>query len=284
MALARLITSRLHHLLEPWQSVARKSRLRDFDLIPGAALPVARIRPEAPHRCDHSLCGLLVADAVRFHGRNVPRPGFRRWGVPTAMLLDMERYPTADIYLRAVSKRSHGNILRAAKKAARLGITSAPIRPESYMASIAAIGNSKRFRSGGPVLSAWLRPTPVMADTQEPPSPPPCPSHWTMAWGAFVQEESGPRLVAHLSLRRVGDLCRTHDIMCHGDFLQAGAMKLLFLESVRWLLERQAPETQGLRWLMYGAMEHGSPGLHEWKRLMCFEPANLDFDPPTAGP
>lgn len=283
MALARLITSRLHHLLEPWQSAARKSRLRDFDLHPSAALPVARIRPEAPHRCDHPLCGLLIADAIRFHGRNAPLPGFRRWGVPTAMLLDMERYPTPDIYLRAVSKRSHGNIPRAAKKAARLGITCAPIRPESYMASIAAIGNSKRFRSGGPVLSAWLRPTPAIADTQEPPSPPPCPSHWTMAWGAFVQEESGPRLVAHLSLRRVGDLCRTHDIMCHGDYLQAGAMKLLFLETVRWLLDRQAPETQGLRWLMYGAMEHGSPGLHEWKRLMCFEPANLVFDPPAAG-
>ncbi|SDF38866.1 hypothetical protein [Bosea robiniae] len=278
MALARFLTSRLHKLLEPWQSAARKSRLRNFDLPPGAALPIAHIRAEAPHRCDHPLCGLLVDDAIRFHSRNAPRAGFRRRGVPTAMLLDMTRYPTAETYLRAVSKRSHGNIPRAAKKAARLGITCAPIRPESYRASIAAIGASKRFRSGGPVLSAWFRPASVIADTREPPSSPPCPSHWTMAWGAFVQEESGPRLVAHLSLRRVGDLCRTHDIMCHGDYLQSGAMKLLFLETTRWLLDRQAPETQGLRWFMYGAMEHGSPGLHEWKRLMCFEPANLAFE------
>jgi len=277
MALARILTSRLHGMLEPWQSAARKSRLREFGLEPNAVLPVAHVHPEAPHGCAHPFCGLIVTDAIRFHCRNAPRSGIRRWGVPTAMLLDMDRYPTADIYLRAVSKRSRGNIPRAAKKAARLGITCAPIRPESYMASIATIGASKRFRSGGPVLSAWLRSTPAVADTREPPSPPPCPSHWTMAWGAFVQEDSGPRLIAHLSLRRVGDLCRTHDIMCHGDYLQSGAMKLLFLETARWLMDRQAPETHGLRWFMYGAMEHGSDGLHEWKRLMCFEPANLLF-------
>lgn len=275
MTLARFLTSRLHHLLEPWQSAARKSRLRDFGLQPGAVLPVAEIRTQTPQCCGHPLCRLFIDDAIRFHSRNAPRPGFRRWGVPTAMLLDMERYPTADAYLRAVSKRSHGNVPRAAKKAARLGITCAPIRPESYMASIAAIGASKRFRSGGPVLSAWFQAEPAAADTGEAPSPPPCSSHWTMAWGAFVQEESGPRLIAHLSLRRVGDLCRTHDIMCHGDYLRSGAMKLLFLEAARWLLDRQGPETKGLRWFMYGAMEHGSPGLHEWKRLMCFEPANL---------
>lgn len=284
MALARFLTSRLHNLLAPWQSAARKSRLRDFGLNPGAALPAASLRPDTSQCCKHEFCGLFVNDAVRFHARNAPRPGLRRWGVPTAMLLDMERYPTADLYLRAVSKRSHGNIPRAAKKAARLGITCAPIRPESYMASIAAIGSSKRFRSGGPVLSAWFREASTMADTREPPAPPPCSSHWTMAWGAFVQEESGPQLVAHLSLRRVGDLCRTHDIMCHGDYLRSGAMKLLFIEATRWLLDRQAPETQGLRWFMYGAMEHGSAGLHEWKRLMCFEPANLVIERPDAAP
>ncbi|RYE33573.1 MAG: hypothetical protein EOP23_08330 [Hyphomicrobiales bacterium] len=282
MALASFLTSRLHHLLDPWQSATRKSRLRDYALQPGAFLPVVHIHPEALHCCEHSLCELLIDDAIRFHRRNAPRTGFRRRGVPTAMLLDMERYPTADSYLRAVSKRSHGNVPRAAKKAARLGITCAPIRPESYVASISAIGASKRFRSGGPVLSAWFHAKAATADTGEAPAPPPCPTHWTMAWGAFVQEESGPRLIAHLSLRRVGDLCRTHDIMCHGDYLRAGAMKLLFIETTRWLLDRQAPETQGLRWLMYGAMEHGSAGLHEWKRLMCFEPANLVVERPVA--
>ena len=51
-----------------------------------------------------------------------------------------------------------------------------------------------------------------------------------MAWGAFVPSEEGPRLIAHFSLRRVGDMCRVFEIMCHGDYLRSGAMKLLFLE------------------------------------------------------
>jgi hypothetical protein len=277
MMLARFFTSRLHNLLEPWQSAARKVRLRDFDLTPEDVLPITHLQPEAPHRCEHPLCGLLIADARRFHQRNAPRPGFRRRFVPTAMLLDMASYPTSDAYMRAVSKRSHGNIARAARKAARLGVSCAPIQLESYAASIAAIAASKRFRSGGPVLSAWFGAGSKLVDTRDAPAAPACPSHWTLAWGAFVQESAGPRLVAYLSLRRVGDMCRTHELMCHGDYLQAGAMKLLFLEVARWLMDRQAPEVQGLRWYMYGAMEHGSAGLHEWKRLMCFEPANLAF-------
>jgi hypothetical protein len=282
MSLARFLTTRSHMVLEPLQSAARKERLRDFDLGLDAPLPIACLEPEAPQGCDHPLCGLLVADARQFHRRNAPATGIRRRFVPTAMLLDLTRYPTADSYMRAVSKRSNGNVARAARKAARLGITCAPIQLESYAASIAAISGSKRFRSGGPVLSAWFGNRAGLVDTLEPPMQPGCPSHWTMAWGAFVEEPTGTRLVAYFSLRRVGNMCRTHELMCHGDYLRAGAMKLLFLEVARWLLDRQPPESQGIRWYMYGAMEHGSRGLHEWKRLMCFEPGNLAFAPEAA--
>lgn len=194
------------------------------------------------------------------------------------MLLDMDRFPTSDAYIRAVSKRSHGNIVRASKKAARLGVRCTSIQAESYAASIAAIAASKRFRSGGPVLSAWFG-GPRLVDTLAPPSVPPCSSHWTLTWGAFIQEEGGERLIAYISLRRVGNLCRTHQIMGHGDYLKTGVVKLLFLEVARWLMDRQDPRAQGLRWLMYGTMEHGGAGLHEWKRLLCFEPANLRFVP-----
>lgn len=195
------------------------------------------------------------------------------------MLLDLDRFPTSDSYIRAVAKRSHGNIVRASKKAARLGVSCAPIQAESYAASIAAIAASKRFRSGGPVLSAWFGVGPNLVDTLAPPSAPACSSHWTLTWGAFIQEEGGERLVAYISLRRVGNMCRTHEIMGHGDYLKTGAVKLLFLEVARWLTDRQDPQVQGLRWLMYGTMEHGGAGLHEWKRLLCFEPANLKFVP-----
>ncbi|MGO4404687.1 hypothetical protein AB4Z10_10525 [Bosea sp. RAF48] len=279
MALAKSLTSMLHQSIDPWLSATRKVRLRDYGLKPGEILPVAHLHPETPHCCGHPLCGLIVADARRFHRRNAPQTGLRRWVVPTAMLVDMGRFPTSDAYMRAVSKRSRGNIVRAAKKAARLGVSCVPIHADGYAASIAAIAASKRFRSGGPVLSAWVSSGAGLVDSREQPTAPPCASHWTLTWGAFVHEDCGARLIAHVSLRRVGDMCRTHEIMCHGDYLKTGALKFLFLEVARWLMDRRAPEAQGLRWFMYGAMEHGGVGLHEWKRLLCFEPANLAFAP-----
>lgn len=113
MSLARFFTTRLHTALEPWQSAARKGRLRDFDLAPGAVLPVARLQPGPGSRCTDPLCGLLAADARGFHSRNAPRSGLRRWGVPSAMLLDLDRFPSGEAYAEAVSRRSRGNIARA---------------------------------------------------------------------------------------------------------------------------------------------------------------------------
>ncbi|MDP2354811.1 MAG: hypothetical protein Q8M31_01960 [Beijerinckiaceae bacterium] len=147
-----------------------------------------------------------------------------------------------------------------------------PIRLESYAASIAVIHASKRFRSGGPVLAAWFGAQGNLTDSLAPFEAPVCSKHWTLSWGAFLDEGGGPRLIAYLSLRRVGDMCRTHELMAHGDYLNTGVMKLLFLEVCRWLADRKAIEAMGLSWFMYGALEHGGSGLHEWKRLMCFEP------------
>lgn len=275
MSIARILTSRLHHVLEPCQCALRQGRLRDFDL--GAAAPVAPVRLRLACDCAHPVCAWGVADTRAFHDRYQARRGPANRLRPTAMLLDLERFLTAAAFTQAVSKRSHGNLPRAEKKAIRQGITCAPIAPSSYAASIAGIAASKRMRSGGPVLAAWLKPRAGLVDTGHPPPSPHCPEHWALSWGAFIEEAGAPRLIAHLTLVRVGDLCRTFEVMAHGDYLKTGAMKLLFLEQVRWLLARQAPEVQGLRWLMYGALEHGGDGLHEWKRLMGFTPAKLSF-------
>jgi hypothetical protein len=63
--------------------------------------------------------------------------------------------------------------------------------------------------------------------------------------------------------------------VAHGDYLKTDAMKLLFLEVARWLVDKQASEARGVSWFMYGALEHGGRGLHQWKRLFCFEPATF---------
>jgi hypothetical protein len=78
-------------------------------------------------------------------------------------------------------------------------------------------------------------------------------------------------------------MARVFEIMCHGDYLDTGAMKLLYLEVMAWLIDGTAREAQGLRWLMYGAMEHGSLGLYEWKRRMGFVPGNIVFAAPGMG-
>ncbi len=257
----------------------RRGRLRDFAL--SAGVPVASVRLRLTCDCAEPYCAWTVADTRRFHDRYRLRPGPGHRLRPTAMMLDLDRFASAEAFIAGVSKRSHGNIPRAEKKALRLGLTCAPIAPSSYATSIAEIAASKRMRSGGPVLAAWFKQPAPPPDTGHPPPPPPCPEHWALSWGAFIAEADGPRLIAHLTLVRVGDLCRTFDVMAHGDYLKTGAMKLLFLQQMRWLLARQAPEVQGVRWLMYGALEHGGPGLHEWKRLMCFEPAKLSFADPT---
>lgn len=269
---SRLLTQVAHNLMQPSQNALRKVRLRDFDIAPGAALPVVQFDLRLGCNCANPGCQHLIADALQFHRPNAPRQGLMRWVVPSAMLLDLNNFPTGGSYVRAVSRRSRGNIPRAAKKAARLGITCMPIRAESYAASIAAINASKRFRSGGPVLAAWFGPRRDLKDTLAPFETPACSKHWTLCWGAFLDEGSGPRLIAYLSLRRVGDMCRIHELMAHGDYLNTDVMKLLFLEVGRWVADRQASEAWDLTWFMYGALEHGGSGLHEWKRRFCFEP------------
>ncbi len=278
VTIAHFLTTRLHHVLEPCQCALRQGRLRDFDL--GAAAPVAAVRLCLECAGAHAVCAWGVADTRAFHDRYRQRRGPANRLRPTAMLLDLERFATAAAFTQAVSKRSHGNIPRAEKKAIRQGITVMPIAPSSYAASIAGIAASKRMRSGGPVLAAWFKPQAGLGDTGHPPALPHCPEHWALSWGAFIVEAGAPRLIAHLTLVRVGDLCRTLEVMTHGDYLKTGAMKLLFLQQIRWLLGREAAEVQGVRHLMYGALEHGGDGLHEWKRLMGFAPAKLSFAEP----
>lgn len=277
MTIAHYLTTNIHHLIDPWQAALRKGRLHEYGLARDARLPVVTLRPEGGCAGAQEHCRYLVADTRRFHAINAPGEGIRRWTARSAMLLDLDRFETVDAYRTAISRRTKGAIIRQARKAARAGIHCAPIDPASYATSIEAIAASKRFRSGGPMVAAWLGPARRPADTGTPPAPPACPEHWTMAWGAF----DGARLIAHFSLRRVGDMCRVFEIMCHGDYLDTGAMKLLSLEVICWLIRKDAREAQGVRWLMYGAMEHGSAGLHEWKRRMGFEPVNLLFDQPA---
>jgi hypothetical protein len=51
-------------------------------------------------------------------------------------------------------------------------------------------------------------------------------------------------------------------------------MKLLFCDVMAWLLAHQDPRVAGVRYLHYGAIEHGNDGLAAWKRSFEFAPSH----------
>jgi hypothetical protein len=136
------------------------------------------------------------------------------------------------------------------------------------------IETSKRFRSG-PVPAAFLRRTPARAvrpSTAPEPSQPPCLHHWYADWGVFVAKAGNERLVGYLYLKRIGEIARVTAIMGHGDHLAEGIIKLLFVEMMTWLLDRSDPQVRGIRYLHYGAIQHGNAGLALWKDRFQFAP------------
>ena len=52
--------------------------------------------------------------------------------------------------------------------------------------------------------------------------------------------------------------------------LTTESLKLLFFDIIKWLLDREDPVIQGIRYFVYGAIEHRRDGLYELKRRLQF--------------
>jgi hypothetical protein len=221
----------------------------------------------------------------------------RLCGVPA--IIDLDRYPTLAAYQEVVRRHSKGGILRQVRRAAERGLYCKTFASAFYRRQRFAIDTSKRFRSGL-VLASLLREPPASdfpADVTEAqigaylgrppgalgprialpkPPPPTCPMHWEIDWGVFVREDSdepgGERLVGYILLRRTGNIVRTAGLMGDGAYLSQNVIKLLFHEVMAWLLARTDPSVLGVRYLLYGAIEHGNDGLAAWKRSFGFAP------------
>jgi hypothetical protein len=294
--------------LEPLLIAAKKRRrLEFFGVRDLAALPCAELDPQLdPARCLPA-CTTFVA-----HERPQLRPflfrdaagalplSWRLRGVPC--VIDLDRFPDFEAYRAALKRHSKGGILQQVKKARRQGLYSKTMLRDLYYRQCFAIQASKRFRSG-PVFAAFIPPPsadfgsgitladiaaylgrPVAEVAQGVPFPepplPPCLHHWAVDWGAFigdpVQGRDGcilaERLVAYVFLKRIGNVVRTCGVMAHGDYLARNVMKLLFHDVMRWLLTRDDPRVAGVRYLHYGALEHGLDVLAAWKRSFEFAP------------
>jgi hypothetical protein len=83
-------------------------------------------------------------------------------------------------------------------------------------------------------------------------------------------------LVGYISLRRTGDIVCYSQILGHGDHLKQGVMVLLHHDVVQWLSEHTDSYAQGLRYIMYGAVDSGGPGLMRWKKWGGFRGMPID--------
>jgi hypothetical protein len=220
--------------------------------------------------------------------RKFARAGHDDTGKGLACLIDLSRFADFAAYERGVRTRSGRSDFRKIQRAASAGYTVRPFARALHAPEMAEIAGSKLFRSGGMVLDALahrlkrLVGRSVESATAAPDDwmwTPGCPRHWTADLGIFTPGEGGSpgRLVGVIALRRAGDTVRTKMVWTHADHLAVGAMKLLMHETLRWLLDRSDPNVAGLRWLHYGAAEHGGEGLLAWKRRFGFMPYRVSW-------
>ncbi len=300
--------------IEPLQFAARKRRRLDFlgiETLDGLPCAELDLQPE-PSRCVPGCAAFIANERPQlskflFREDNGPPRVSRLWrGVPC--VIDLDQYPDFGSYLARLKRHSKGGIVQQIRKARAQGFHSKPMARALYHRQCFEIEASKRFRSG-PVLAALIRPPPSsdFADgitiedvarylgrplsevargvTLPEPPPPPCRDHWALDWGAFIDERVAgrggiifpERLVAYVFLKRIGNLVRTRGVMGHGAYLSRNVVKLLFHDVMRWLLTREDPRVQGVRYLHYGAIEHGNDGLLAWKRSFEFAPMRLGY-------
>lgn len=286
----RLLNRFYFKWIEPLAFARKKAaRAALFEIGSLAGLPRAAIDLGLPGPACIPSCGEIVEAHRRYLGKYIfaetPPGSWKTRGVP--LVIDLDQYQNFEAYMRRLKRHSKGAAVRQAAKASRQGFYCRRIDRRYHAGELSAIETSTRVRSGGLVVAAFLRRPakhqPPAAQTPTAPEPA-CDRHWYVDWGVFHRPEPGvaagpdrpaERLAGYIYLKRVGTTIRVTSLLGHRDDLPHGIMKLLFLDVMKWLLDRQTPIVQGVRYLHYGAIEHGRKGLPIWKRRLQFEPSIL---------
>jgi hypothetical protein len=264
--------------LEPIQIACKKpGRMRRFGVANLDDLPCREIDLASSSRnCVHD-CAEIVAAHRLYLGKYIfdEHRTISRLVRGIALVIELDLYSNFESYAEQLKRRR-----KEIEKASRRGFYCRPLNRNLHRRELFEIETSLRFRSGGPVLAAFFRrpPEPSPADAiMAAPLRPACPLHWYSDWGVFrpptIGANTSDRLVGYLFLKRVGNVVRLTAMMGHGAWLGDDVVKLLFADAMRWLLDREDPGVQGIRYLHYGAVEHGGAGLAAWKQRFLFEPA-----------
>jgi hypothetical protein len=78
-----------------------------------------------------------------------------------------------------------------------------------------------------------------------------------------------------MQMDRTGNTVCWADGMAHGEHMRRGAMKLLHVTIVEWLLDNNNPLSRGVQYFAYGAIEAGRHGLCQWKHQALFAPHRI---------
>lgn len=206
---------------------------------------------------------------------NATDPRFTPMLIPIDQVLDYEKWEAH------IKTFSDGERLRLKRKAISLGYYVKAFAWRMFIPDIHAINHSKSVRSGGAMRGTYLRTIEEMGgapDKLYDVRMPNCPHHWGMTFGAFLREQGhvqgklcvDERLLAYISLKRIGDLAIYSQILAHGEHLNKGVLVLLHHEVVRWISKHRNDFTNELRFIMYGGAQNGGEGLFQFKRRSGF--------------
>jgi hypothetical protein len=285
--------------LEPIHFVSRKHRrMSRFGIASRDDLPCGEVDLQISAAGCAPACPQFATDHRRYLGKYLfvgdgAASGSWLWrGVP--LVIDLDRYADFALYEKQLKQQSKGAGIRQIRKARRLGFYCRPFDREQRRLDLYDIETSLRYRSGGPVVAAYLRRRPEAATEPaieaEPPMPA-CLNHWYVDWGVFARPDNtdggsaqGERLVGFMYLKRVGNIVLVRALMGHGAYMASGIVKLLFADVMKWLLDRCDPRVRGIRYLHYGAIEQGNNGLVTWKDRFQFQPCVFRWQVPEAAP
>jgi hypothetical protein len=277
------IAARLQFGIEPLQTVLRKqSRLRRLGVAGVDALPRAVIDLEESRDGCGRDCELLIAGHRRYLAKYLFRGedpiGYAAAWCGTPFLIDLTDHPDFTAYAAQLKRQSKGALVRQINRARRQGFCAEPFDRKDYSEDRYRIDTSKFFRSAGPVLPAALRLGP---GRRQGTAAFVCPRHWYTDWGLFDtgRGENHRRLVGYAFLKRIGSVVRVTAFMGHGAHLSDGIMKLLFFDALRWLFDPEDSRVAGIRYIHYGAIEHGGLGLFTWKHRFQFKPFVFSWPP-----
>ncbi len=265
VAPARLAKRRSHRL-----AIHKVSEVQSLST---ACLALEHTEPDASLMCS----AFVIKYAAHYQGKHqvsAPPKAQSENLMPLLTAIDLRQFATHHDYLKAIKKHS-GYFLRNANKAVRQGFTVRSFIEAEYVADMFEIIGSKQRE----LLSLNQSTQKPLSENSHVCAENPCSQHWEQMFGVF-SDETSPKLVAYARLRRFGNIVACQDFIGHQSHLNAGVMKLLFSETMRWLLDSNDSKSKGVDYFGFGTLEFANDGIFFWKKKALFTPWLVSLQTP----